>query len=92
MFGFSRLSIQTVSDFRTRITIPCIDKLHENITHRFSDDALKVVTAMSIFNLVLIPNVEDPHTAMKRLTFQPISMEMKQVLSKMEHISLHHHS
>ena len=32
--------LQTVSDFHTRIAIPYIDKLLENIKHRFSDDAL----------------------------------------------------
>ena len=50
IFGSSRLNIQTVSDFRTRIAIPYIDKLLENIKHRFSDNALKVVTAMSHSN------------------------------------------
>ena len=52
-FGSSRLSIRTITDYRTRIAIPYIDKLLENIKQRFSDNALKVVVAMSVFNPAL---------------------------------------
>ena len=59
-FGSSRLSIQTMDDYRTKVAIPYIDKLLDNIKQRFSDDALKIVVAMSIFNPALLPTAEDP--------------------------------
>ena len=48
-------SITTIAEYQTKIAIPYINALVENIKNRFSDKAVKIVTAMSIFNPSLLP-------------------------------------
>ena len=48
-------SITTIAEYRTKIAIPYINALLENIKNRFSDKAVKIVTAMSIFIPSLLP-------------------------------------
>ena len=60
-FGSHRsTSIRTIAEYHARVAIPYIDTLLENINQRFSEDALSVITAMSIFNPALLPSSEDP--------------------------------
>ena len=48
-------SITTIAEYRTLVAIPYVDALLANIKSRFTDKAVKVVTAMSIFNPSLLP-------------------------------------
>ena len=48
-------SITTIAEYRTLATIPYVDALLANNKSRFSEKAVKVVTAMSIFNPSLLP-------------------------------------
>ena len=59
-FGSHRSSIKTIAEYCARVAVPYIDTLLENINQRFSEDALSVITAMSIFNPALLPSSEDP--------------------------------
>ena len=60
-FGSHRsTSIRTIAEYHARVAVPYIDTLLENINQRFSEDALSVITAMSIFNPALLPSSEDP--------------------------------
>ena len=48
-------SITTIAEYQTQVAIPYIDALLENIKSRFTDKAVKIITAMSIFNPSLLP-------------------------------------
>ena len=48
-------SITTIAEYQTQVAIPYIDALLENIKNRFTDKAVKIITAMSIFNPSLLP-------------------------------------
>ena len=48
-------SITTIAEYRTSLALPYDDALLANIKSRFTDKAVKVVTAMSIFNPSLLP-------------------------------------
>ena len=48
-------SITTTAEYRTLVTIPYLDSLLLNIKSRFTDKAVKIVTAMSIFSPSLLP-------------------------------------
>ena len=57
--GFPRShwsSITATAEYRTLVAIPYVDALLENIKSRFTDKAVKIVTAMSIFNPSLLPS------------------------------------
>ena len=48
-------SITTIAEYRTLVAIPYVDALLANIKSRFTDKAVKIITAMSIFNPSLLP-------------------------------------
>ena len=48
-------SITTTAEYRTLVAIPYVDSLLLNIKSRFTDKAVKIVTAMSIFSPSLLP-------------------------------------
>ena len=56
-YGSSRshANITDVSVYRTHVAIPFIDVLLENIDRRFTSKAIKILTAMSVFNPSLLP-------------------------------------
>ena len=43
-------SITTTAEYQTLVAIPCVDSLLLNIKSRFTDKAVKIVAAMSIFS------------------------------------------
>ena len=54
--GSSRwFSIITIADYRTEVAIPYIDTLLKNMKSRFTNKAVKIITAMSVFNPSLLP-------------------------------------
>ena len=48
-------SITTTAEYQTLVAIPYVDSLLLNIKSRFTDKAVKIVTAMSIFSPSLLP-------------------------------------
>ena len=48
-------SITTTAEYRTLVAIPYVDSLLLNIKSQFTDKAVKIVTAMSIFSPSLLP-------------------------------------
>ncbi len=54
-------SIST-TEYRTQVAIPYIDALLENIESRFTDKAVEIITAMSIFNPFLLPTEDSLHS------------------------------
>ena len=48
-------SITTIAQYQTLVAIPYVNALLENIKSRFTDKAMKIVIAMSIFNPTLLP-------------------------------------
>ena len=75
-------SIITTAEYRTLVAIPYVDSLLLNIKSRFTDKAVKIVTAMSIFSPSLLPLKRlYYHTAKSKSRFLPSSMEKKQRLS-----------
>ncbi len=55
-------SISTIAEYRTQVVIPYIDALLENIKSRFTDKAVEIITAMSIFNPFLLPTEDSLHS------------------------------
>ena len=47
-------SITMVTEYWSLVAIPYVDALLENIENRFTDEAVKIVTAMSIFSPSLL--------------------------------------
>lgn len=58
----SHAYITDVSVYRTHVAIPYIDALLKNIDERFSTNAVKILTAMSVFNPALLPPKESLNT------------------------------
>ena len=57
-YGSSRSTastVKTVFEYRSLISIPYIDELLGNIKLRFSDKAVNIIVAMSVFSPVLLP-------------------------------------
>ena len=53
------MSICTIKDYREQVVIPYLDSLIENINQRFSDKAVKLLVATSIFNPAEVPTDQD---------------------------------
>ena len=75
-------SITTTDEYRTLVAIPYVNSLLLNIKSRFTDKAVKIVTAMSIFIPSYYP-LKHPyhHTAASKSRFLQSYMEKKQRLS-----------
>ena len=56
--GYGSRSHADISVYHTRVAIPYIDALLKNIDERFSANAVKILTAMSVFNPSLLPQKE----------------------------------
>ena len=77
-------SITTIAECQTLVAIPYVDALLANIKSRFTDKAVKVVTAMSIFNPAYYPLRISYHlTATSKSRYLQSSMEKKQRFSMM---------
>ena len=50
--------ITTIAQYRILVAIPCVNALLENIKIKFTDKAVKIIIAMSIFNPILL-SIED---------------------------------
>lgn len=58
----SHANITNVSAYRTSVAIPYIDIILKNINERFSNEAVKILQAMSIFNPALLSSKESLST------------------------------
>ena len=58
----SHSNITTVSVYRTRVAIPYIDTLLGNIRKRFSDKAIQILSAMSVFHPASLPEKDSVST------------------------------
>ena len=77
-------SITTIAQYQTLVTVPEVHPLLENFKSRFTDKAMKIVIAMSIFNPTLLPTEDSlPSYGYKQIEIQYllISIEKKQRFS-----------
>ena len=58
----SHSNIIAVSDYRTHVAIPYIDTLLGNIRKRFSDKAIQILSAMSVFHPASLPEKDSLST------------------------------